>query len=108
MKGCQGMKITPWEHPVAGDCGAVIDRTRTEVNPGIPVVASPDSAETLGDGRRERVGVPGGIIVGIRAGLGAKVEEVEVDSRRVGIGLSGALEVRSDEFVDGGVRDGGQ
>lgn len=104
MEGGEGVKLAARDDAVAGDCGAVFDRTGAEVDPEVAISGGEEGAGALGDGRG---GIAGGVGVGVGFGIGEgrEVKEVEVDVIRVRIRVLFA-EVVLDDGVDGGVGDG--
>lgn len=99
MEGSERVKLAAGEHTVPGQRRAVIDRSRSQIDPKVPILGGPEGAEAIGEARG---GVPVGVGVGIGFRLVAEIEEVEDDS----VGGLFLLEVVAEVGVDGGEGDG--
>lgn len=93
------MKLTRWNHPVAGQTRPVIDWSRGQIDPYIPIFSGPDSPRTSSE---RRGGISQTVIVSVGFGLRAQIEQIDVKP------MDGFLffEVLFDDLVNGGVRDG--
>lgn len=99
MQRRERMKLTSGQNPITGKSRAIIDRASTQVNPDIPVFASPDAPQTLGESSGR---VPRSIVISIRLGLGTQIQKIQVNPRN---GLL-FLEVLLDDLVNRVVGDG--
>lgn len=96
VEGSERVELAAGEHTVPGQRWAIIDRSRSQVDPKVAVLGGPDGAEAVGEARG---GVPVGVGVSVGFRLVAEIEEVEDDS----VGGLFLLKVAAEEGVEGGV-----
>lgn len=94
VKRSKRVELAAWDNAIPGQYRAIVNRACSQIDPKVAVFAGPDIAHALGDARG---GVALGIGVSVGFGLGAQIEQVEVDS------IDGffLLEVLLDDGVDG-------
>lgn len=94
MKGRERVELAAREDAVPGQGRAVINRSRSQVDPEITVLGSPEGAKASSEASG---GVSMGVGVGVGFGLVAEIEKVEDDS----VGGLFLLEVVAEVVVDG-------
>lgn len=93
------MELARGNHAVAGQARPVINRAGSQIDPQVAIFPGPDSPRTSAESRG---GFPRSVVVSVGLGLGAQIEDVDVEPSDGFL----FLEVLFDDLVDGGVRDG--
>lgn len=108
VKGGKGVEIAPREDAITRQGRAVIDRPRREVDPEVAVLGSPESARASSKSEGGVAASTGTVGVGVRLGLGAKIEEVyEVRVPAVLLAVKIVLDDGIDDGEGNGVEGGG-